>query len=699
MARDLNALFSPSSVAVYGASVEKGSMGNRAVANLVKGNFGGEIIPINPKYAGKLIEGKRCYASAADYGAPIDHAILMIRATSVVPLIEDAISGRVRSIAIQSGGFAEIGSAGRVIQDKVLELVRSAGITLLGPNCLGFVNAAGRVYASPGSVFEAVWPQGGPMAFISQSGAVAANLLAAASDVDLDTSFWVSTGNECDVSVADCIGFASRLDKVQVIALYIESIKDVGEFRRAVKQARSRGKNVVAIRPGRTSAGASAVQSHTAALVTSDSLYDALFRQLGIIRVDSQRDLIDVVRACVLVGRRPRGLVIATSSGGNGAITADAAAAAGLRLATISAAGQRKLLGLISSCSPRNPIDITGATNNTPEILDPFLSVVLEEKDVDCMMMIHASGMLWLDRAYKISATLIDLARKYAPKRILFIGPVPADVRPKMNEVGIAVFDDSVALVKAISLLEGPVGFSGLAARQPTGSLAGKSDRVALDEDQAMDVVEDLCGIPAVKRRVATSIAELNRAVKVLKLPIVLKAVLPGVTHKTELGAVRVGLKSITDIRRAWDDLDRLCRARKVPTRILVEAMVDRVVSEVLLSAFVDPLLGPFVTVGAGGTNAEAMDDVVVIPAPASRKEAGSAIRRLRSQKHLLNSRAGLSGNEGELIEAIVNLSKAIARHSTDARGRHIVEIEINPFMLRTTKSCAADAVVTVVGP
>lgn len=697
MARDMNVLFSPASVAVYGASVEPGSMGNRAVANLVKGGFAGEIIPINPKYAGQEICGRRCYAGAADYGRDIDHAVMMIRATAVVPLIEDAIRGRVRSIAIQSGGFAEIGPAGRAIQERVDALVRGAGITLLGPNCLGFVNAAGRVYASPGSVFEAVWPQGGPMAFISQSGAVAANLLAVARDVGLGASFWVSTGNECDVSIADCIGFATGLEEVRVIALYIESIKDLAAFRSAVGAARRRGKHIIAIRPGRTTAGASAVQSHTAAMVTADRLYDALFRQLGIRRVEGQRDLIDLAQACVLVGRRPRGLAIATSSGGNGAITADAAAAAGIRLAKISAAGQRRLVELIGSCSPRNPIDITGATNNTPEILDPFLSTVLAEKDVDCMMMIHGSGMLWLDRAYKIGNILIELARRHAPKRIVLIGPVPDDLLQRMREVGIVVFDDSVALVRAMALLDGPSGTHVPAARLAAGTQPGGAtgSRSALDEDQAMDLVER-CGIATVRRRLLTRRSELAAAMRALKLPLVLKAVLPGVTHKTELGAVRVGLRTAAEVQRAWADLERLCRAHRAPVRILAEAMVDKVVSEVLLSAFVDPLLGSFVTVGAGGVHAEAMDDVVVIPAPATRREALDAIGRLRSARHVLRNRSGLQASADELADAMVKLAQAIARGCTDAAGRRVVEIEINPFMLRARQSCAADAVVTV---
>ncbi len=695
---DLGAVFAPACIAVYGASMESGSMGARAIENLRKGGFGGVIVPINPRHAGQTSGGLTWYRSAAEYGRSIDHAIFLVRADAVPALLEDSIAAGVRTVSVLSGGFSEIGPEGELLQSRITGLASAAGMRVLGPNCLGFVNVAQCVYASPASVFEIVWPRGGPLALISQSGAVAADLLARAAAEDMGASFWVSTGNEADLCVADCIEFACAMESIKVIALYLESLKDVHAFSAAALQARELGKRVVAIRPGRTPAGASAVQSHTAAMVTGDVLYEALFRKLGVLRVDGQRELIDVLRLAVCMPHRPSGLAIVTSSGGSGAMTADAAWLSQVPMAQISESGRVRMRALVPACSPNNPIDVTGATNQNPAMLPAFFSAVLDEPEVDCMVMIHGASMLWRDRAEKISAALIAMATRYPDKRILFVGMVDADIRAAMAKAGVPVFDDGVALVRAMGVLDVdpshepressmPMAQSSVQKMEESGHL--------LAEDDALDWVELDIGIPVVARRLVAQESELAAALCELPSPVAMKAVIAGVTHKTEIGAVRIGLGNEAVAQAAWRELAAICVRHGCATRVLVEAMVEDVVSEVLLSAFVDPLLGPFITVGAGGTLTERVQDLVVAPAPIMPQEALAMLLRLRSWRSMSHHRNGLKANQSELVDAMVKLSKAITRPPHRA-GAQLVQVEINPFMLRPSGSCAVDAVVTL---
>lgn len=691
-------LLAPTSIAICGASTEPGTMGHRALANLLKGGFRGTLIPVNPKQRGKTIDGLRWYGSLDEYAQPIDHALLITRAGLVFGLLEDCIRAQVASVSVLSGGFAEIGSAGQALQDRIARLIQSSGMRMLGPNCLGFVNVEAAVYASPGSIFENVWPTGGPLALVSQSGAVAADLLARLHHDGVQASCWISTGNECDVSIADCLEHIAGMRTVSIIAVYLESIQDVARFSAAARLVRAAGQRIVLIRPGRTRAGADAVASHTAALVTDDALYQSLFRELGIIRVDSQRELADVVRTALAIGDTLGGLAIVGSSGGNGAMTADSAALGKIRLARISSAAQANLLSLVAECAPRNPIDITGAANQNPAVVEPFLAIVLAEPDVQTLMMIHGSGMLWRDRAEKMSAALLSLARRFPDKRIVLVAMLDADLARQLETAGIALFDDPVALVRAMGLLYGDAS-----ARQGevVARAAARQDRLTLDENAALDLISNQGGIAVVARYLTATEHDLAQALQVLSYPIVLKAILPDVTHKTELGAVRIRIGDEPAARMAWQELSQLCRARGVPTRILIQPMVGDVVAEVLISAFVDPLLGPFVTVGAGGTLAEIIGDIVVAPAPVTRAQASDMLTRLRIHPRLKISREGQSGNLEELSAAICSVSRLIGQTidqlaATDAGSARIMEIEINPFLLRSSESCAVDAVVRI---
>jgi len=698
--RALSSVFAPRSIAICGASREAGSLGNRAVTHLRAGRYRGRIVPINPRYAGQVLDGLQWYGAVGDCPDPIDHAVLLVKSQLAPGVLAACAAAGVGSASILAGGFAETGAAGRERQSAIAAIIARTGMPLLGPNCLGFVNVAERVFASPGSVFQSIWPESGPLAIISQSGAVAGDILAQARFQGVETSLWISTGNEVDITVADCIGYACGIDAVSVIAVYLESIRDIAVFRAAARQARAMGKTILALHPGRTEAARRAVQSHTAAMVTADALYDAVFDQLGIGRVDSIRDMIDVVRAAIHLRPGPGGLAIASSSGGSGALSTDAAASKRLPLACISASGQARLRALIPNAATGNPIDITGVTNENPEILEPFLSTILREPDVGLLVMIHGSGMLWLDRARRIATVLTGLARTFGANRLVFVGSTPKEARDILEVAGVAVFDDPVALIRAMGCL--PALFTGSAA--PAAEVAVEGEEAPetaaatpplLPEDEALDFLEARCGVPTVPRAVVSHATALHAAAGSLRFPLAMKAVIPGLAHKTESDALRLNLAGPADIDAAWAHLSALSARAGAPARILVEEMIGDAVAELLLSAFIDPLLGPFVTVGAGGTLTELLADVATAPAPLSGAEAAAMLRRLKGWPRLRRDRRGRRGNEAELVAAIVSLGAAIATHPDAAPGRRpIQEIEINPFLLRPEHSLAVDAIV-----
>ena len=696
---DLRKVFEPTSIAVCGASPTLGGHGQRTTNHLRAGGFSGAIIPINPKYAGQQIDNMTYYGRLTDYPGHIDHAILLVRAAGIPSLVEECVRAGVSSASILAGGFAEVGHAGRKLQEAVERLTRGTSLRVLGPNCLGFANASAGTWASPGTVFETVRLSRGPVAIITQSGSVGADILSRVEGAGLGVEFWVSTGNELDLSLADGIAYASTLPRVRVIAVYLETINDVVGFQRSARMAAQAGKRIIVIHPGRTSSGMAAVRSHTASLITSDTLYDAIFRQLGVIRTDSLREMTDVVRVAAVLPHRPPRLMILSSSGGIGALAADTAVLAGIPLVQMSAAGQRRLRELVPYCSPRNPIDITGAIAENPDLLGSFLSVVMEESGVELVVMVHGPGMLWPERARPLAEILIRTAERYGRERLLFVGSGPVAIMKTLTDAGIGVFDDAVPLVQAI----GRATSSTPRPERPRVDRAAKPtprDISLLDEDKALDLLE-AHGIATIRRIIVTGERELAGAAQKIGLPLAAKAILPGVTHKTELGAVKVGLRTLSDLRAAFDELATVCTRQGYAPKVLIERMVTDPVSELLLSASVDSLLGPFVVVGAGGTLTEVLNDVAVMPAPVTVQQAERMVRSLRGSRRLLESRDGRKAEVREIALAIVALSRMIGRPvRNETNGDHsawiVREIEINPFIARPEGSCAVDAVVAL---
>ncbi len=689
--RDISSLFSPKSIAIYGASLVTGTSGARAIKHLQEGGYTHPIIPINPKHAGETHFGMRWYESAKAWGDPIDQALILVRAEIVPAVLEDCAKGGIRSVSILAGGFAESGPEGQRLQDRVIAFAKREGMTVLGPNCLGYANIAEGIIATGAGIFEAVRPKSGPFAVISQSGAVAGDILALAHFRGLGCGLWVSTGNEIDVRISDAIRFASDSDGIKVILMYLETVRDLDGFKAALAYAQQRGVRIVTVRPGKTAEGAKAVASHTGALVSEDVLFNALFQRYGVVCVDSLTELLDVGHASIFVGTSNPSITFATSSGGTAALTADAAALYGVRMASMSSDTQKKLRELAPHCSAQNPVDI-GAINEKPEVIYPFLSTIVEDGDVNCLVMNH-STMHWLERGRVIADVLVKLATRFEDKLIIFVGLLPSELADLMRDNGVMLFEDPVQLMRAIGRLS-PHRPTGVDSQTPLIRMETGPGRESLDEDKALDVLETAIGVPAVPRRIVTSADELRSASQSIRFPMVAKALISGLIHKTEAGAVKMNIRSYDELEVAWRELSLLCQSRNQPVRMIVEEQIIDPVSEILISGTVDPGLGPFVTVGVGGTLTELCADVVVRCAPVSEPEAAEMLTELRGWRYLAVHRNGRVGNKQELVNAIVAVSNAVANGERLGVGQ-LREIEINPFILRSNGSCAVDAVIT----
>jgi acyl-CoA synthetase (NDP forming) len=688
----VRALFEPGSVAVYGASGRPGSMGLRAVRHLVDGGFAGTVVPVNRRH--EQVGGLRCWPSLTAYGAPVDHAVLAVPAQAGPEVLRECAAAGVRAVTVLAGGYAEAGEGGRRLQSELLAVAGEAGIRVLGPNCLGLANAAVATCLSPGVVFDVVRNRPGPLAVVSQSGAIASDVLALADRVGLGVGLWVATGNEGDVTVADALDYVNQRGDWPVVAVYLEGLHDAEALKGCLRDAVASGRTVLVLRSGRTTGGRGAVLSHTGSLVTEARYYSAFFAGLGVPQVDSVRELVDAARVAAQVHWRRGAAAVVTSSGGSGALALDAAEEGGVPVAELDRRTQESLRAASPFVTTRTPVDLTGRINQTPEAVEQVLGAVLDQADVSHVVMIHGCGTLWSPIGERVGRAALAAARRHGPERVVFVGLLTAVLAREFEDAGVSVFDDPVTYFRALATVSrcGSPADRPPPVRPPDRHAgASGSDAATLPEHDALDLLRRH-GVAVVPWETADSLETLLDLARAVGYPVVAKAVLAGVAHKTELGAVHTGVADEAALRAAWRSLAGLAAARGEPPLVLLEPMLDDAVAEVLIGGVRNPVLGPFVAVGAGGVLAEAADDLALAPAPLTREQAYALVASLRTWPTMLRTRDGREGDLDELVTAVVAVSEAIV--GAEVAGARVAEIEVNPFLLRPHASCAVDALV-----
>ena len=648
-------------------------------------------------------------------------------APSVVDTVEACATRGVRVAVIYSAGFAEMGAEGRRLQRRLSDIAAETGLRIVGPNCLGVYNSELGFFATFSTTLEDGFPAPGGVALVSQSGAYGSHLSLLARKRNIDVRYWVTTGNEADVSVPEMLGWLAEQDDVSVIMAHAEGITDRDALVRALGTARARRKPVVFQKVGTTEVGAQAARSHTASLAGADPVYEAAFRQFGAYRARDTDEMLDVAYAASfgVFPESPR-VALVSISGGVGVQMADAAVGFGLDVAPLSESAQNRLKAALPYASPRNPVDITAQAFNRVDLIADNLGIVFEEERHDAVVAFFtyvaaADGMVEPIRG------AIHAARERRPGCALVLSIVaPPDVVRQYEAVGCPVFEDPTRAVRAVAALhrfsrifaeggdesEGVGGTVDLPAvavptvdastiEPRTGSTAtapiiapraGNLPDGPLSERQAKRLLSE-AGVPVVREELARTADEAARMSAAFHAPVAVKLCAPGILHKTEIGGVVLDVSNDAEARGAYEAITSRARAADPSVRIegvLVAPMVSGGV-ETILGVRHDPTFGPVVMFGLGGTLVEVIDDVSFRVAPFGEAEARRMIAETRADKVLCGSRGRGPYDVAALAAALSRLSVFAAEH-----GDRIDSAEINPFVVLTEGhgAVALDAVV-----
>lgn len=676
----LRALFQPRSVAVIGASSDQSKIGGRPIHHLVTSGFQGPIYPINP--ARTEVQGLRCHPSLADVGEEVDLAIVAVPTPAVLDAVRECADAGVRVAIVFSAGFAEMGPAGATLQRELVAVAAAAGMRVVGPNCIGAANMAEGAATTFAFAVQIPLPEGDlpRVALVSQSGAIGGHCVAMAPRRGFKFDPWVTTGNESDVDVADCVAYLAADDQVSAIAVYMEGCQNGDRLRAAFELARQRRKPVIMLKAGRTEAGAAAAASHTASLAGSSEAYDALFRRYGVCRVESITELVDMA-AALAVGRIPAGrrVGIVTGSGGAGILMADAAVAAELRIDPLPETAQRQLKELWPAASVVNPIDTTAQATNDPALLSAFLDTILEQSDYDVILLfLSYLGMMppWSDNLL----TSLRKVRASHPEANVVVSMLGIDeVTRTVRELGIPVFEELADAVRAVArLADLGVGF----ASEPPPAPDGPTVRLSLQEPLTESAAKRLlasAGIPVVAERVARSADEAVAAAREVGLPVALKVESKDIAHKSEVGGVVLDVATEDDVRLAYAGvLDAVATAAPAAdvAGVLVAPMVRDGV-ETILGVANDPTLGPVVMFGLGGVFVEVLRDVSFRLAPFDAREAEAMIREVKGFPLLDGARGRPRCDVPALAEALSRLSLFAAQNAD-----LLDSVDINPFLV-----------------
>jgi acetate---CoA ligase (ADP-forming) len=692
----LRHVLEPGSVAVIGASRKRGSVGGQLFHNLLHAGFHGPVYPIN-RHA-RVVQSVPAYKTLADVPEPVDLVVIAVPAADVLDAARECAKHGVHALVVISAGFAEASDEGREAQRELLEICRASGMRLVGPNCLGVLNTAPgvRLNATLGPSF----PPPGGVAFMSPSGALGLAVVARAEELGLGLSSFVSVGNKADVSGNDVLSYWENDDDTSVILLYLESFGNPRRFPRIARRIGAK-KPIVAVKSGRSIAGARAAASHTGALLaSSDANTEALFHQSGVIRTDTLGELFDVA---TLLSRQPlaRGkrVAVLTNSGGPGIMCADACEAEGLSLAGLSDETTRTLRDLLPpEASLANPVDMIATAS--ADHYSQALKAVAADPGVDAAIVIYTPVMG--SSAEDVATALADAAHD-SRVPVLAVLVTATYAQAPLSAAGVPSYEFPEEAVRALAR---SVRYSEWRSRSeeppepPDGCEPGRAAAVIASalssggprwlEPDAVGTLLDAYGIPMAEWRIVHSAAAAGHAARELGDTVALKAISPTLVHKTEAGAVRLGLKGGRPVERAAREMRARVREHGHEVEgFLVQRMLEGGV-EMLLGVVNDPAFGPVVACGAGGTAAELLKDVSVRLTPVSPRDARDMLRSLASFPLLDGYRGAPRTDVGALEDMVIRIAALVDAHP------EIMEMDLNPVMATPDGALAADARIRV---
>lgn len=695
----VGALLAPRSIAVIGASRRVDSMGHQILHNLLTYGFTGAVYPVNP--TAHSICGVHAYPSVADIREHVDLGVIVVPHAHVQDVALQCCDAGVGSLVVISAGFREVNEEGAARERLLNDLVRARGVRMVGPNCMGVVNADPTI--SMNATFATAFPPFGPAAFVSQSGALGLSILDRAREYGIGMSQFVSVGNKADVSGNDLLLQWEHDPAVRVILMYVESFGNPRRFLEIASRI-TKTKPIIVVKSGRSAAGARAASSHTGALAASDVAVDSMLTQAGVLRAATIEELFDVAMA---FGARSlpksRRTAVLTNAGGPGILATDALEAVGIQLAELSPATVQALKHILPpEASIRNPLDMVASA--TPPSYMKALTALLADPNVDAVVPIFVPP--YGIRQEDVADAIVQAAATETTKPILAVlmglEGLPAG-RADLLKVGIPtyVFPESVA--RALAALNRHVEWSA----EPSASIdrlpvdkaratailvnAAREKREQLTQREALNLLEAY-GVKTAKAKLATDHATLGTAAAALGFPLVMKIESPDIVHKTDVGGVVIGIKSDTELRAAYDLMIQTV-AERSPGATITGVVLQHLVSggrELIGGLTRDPGFGTLLMFGLGGVLVEALGDVVFRMVPIDARQAEDMLHGIHGARILDKLRGDPAVDRAALGEAL----RRIAQLGDDFP--QILEMDANPLLASDKGVVALDARVRV---
>jgi acyl-CoA synthetase (NDP forming) len=695
--------FNPKSIAIIGASANLTKLSGRPIAALLKKKFAGAIYPVNPRY--EEVGGLICYPSVGAIPGPVDTAIISVPIEGTLEALKQCAGKGVKAAVVFTSGFAETGSEGSALQTEIAGLAGKSGMRILGPNCLGLIYFRNAVMTSFSDIMEMEVENPGSLGFITQSGAYGEKTFMLAAQEGVGFSAFISVGNEADLQFSDFIAHLLNDEGTRLFGVYLEGAKDGLKFRRAAEAALRAGKPVLIKKVGRTVAGKRAAASHTGSLAGNDRIYDAFFRQTGIIRIDELRDLTYFALA-YQSGRIPKGrnAAVLTDSGGPGVEMADRCEEFGLNVPELSKATQDKIQKIIPFYgSARNPIDMTAAIMTDMDLYGKCLRTILADENID---IVFAPGLFMSYVPPELLDETLEIYRSSSKPMVLC--PVWADPSPqsqamvaRVRREGIPIIPEASDAARAMAALaryaekrRAAVPETGKGPEIPAGSME-KAKHIlqktgALTEYESKQFLAAY-GIPVTRETPAASAEEAAALARRIGFPVALKVLSPDIPHKTEAGGIRLGLGTEAAVRDAYEEIMQNAKSRApgaALSGVLVQEMLGGGV-EVIVGVTKDPVFGPCVMFGLGGVFVEVMEDVSFRVAPLTADDAGEMIREVNGARVL----AGVRGKPASDMKALIDVILKVSQLAVDFTGE-IKELDINPLIVFPKGARVADALI-----
>ena len=704
MDKNLEYIFNPSSVAVIGATNNPLKWGNWISKSLIESGWKGDIYLINGR--GGEVCGLKAYPTVTDVGSSVDLAIVGVPTPLVADVVQDCLNNNVKGIIIISAGFGEIGEEGKKLENKLVEMARRGGSRIVGPNCAGIYNAASDLNATIVSFLK------GPLALISQSGNFGLNLNFFAKRRGLGFSKWISLGNQADIQFHEYLEYIRYDYNTRAVIMYMEAVKDGRKFLKVAKET-TKVKPVVVLKAGVSSAGMRSAASHTGALASSNDVYDAAFRQSGVIRVNNSSELLNVGEAlskCAL----PAGnnIAILSDGGGDATLAADAAERFGLRVPLLSRETQAKLSQTIPAGaihSVRNPVDFASEADLWCFV--KCTEILLQDADINGVVICGGFGS-YKDTFTGFENTEEQIAPKISHLQVEYKKPIILESNflvegPRslkiLSEQGVPVYGDVETAMKCMSCLMEYASYLARAedkvsvlpppatpGHYKAGLVIDQAEaigRKVLVETEARVILKEY-GLPVSDFRLATSQDEAARMADELGYPVVMKVVSPDIIHKSDAGGVRLNINSGEDVARLYEKIIDGA-ARYKPGANIYGVMITRMEpkgTEVIVGMIRDRVFGPTLMFGLGGIFVEVLKDVSFRIAPLTRNDAYDMISQIKGFPILKGVRGEKPKDIEALADMLVNVSAFVIENP------RVQELDLNPVFAFEKGASVIDA-------